>query len=149
METRIGWPLYAAVFAFGFASMAAQVLLMRELFVVFYGNELCAGIMLAAWLFWVSIGSIAARFKKYAEEVFHILLLSVPVVLPATVFFIRNIRSFLGASPGEIVGVFPMAASSFILLAPACVTFGALFALSCRLAPDRPGKIYLVESAGA
>lgn len=149
MDRNSGWPLYAAVFAFGFASMAAQVLLMRELFVVFYGNELCAGIMLAAWLFWVSIGSIAVRSKKYAEEIFHILLLSVPVVLPATVFFIRNIRGFLGASPGEIVGIFPMAASSFILLAPVCVTFGALFALSCRLAPAEPGKIYLVESAGA
>jgi len=127
--------------------MAAQVILMRELFVVFYGNELSAGIMLSAWLFWVSAGSMAARFKRYAEEVLHIFLLSVPVVLPATVFFIRNIRNFLGASPGEIIGVLPMAASSFVILAPACLTFGALFALSCRFADG--GKVYLVESAGA
>ncbi len=142
--------LYFAVFAFGFASMAAQVILMRELFVVFYGNELSAGIMLAAWLFWVSAGSIAAKsskLKKFTEELFHIMLLSVPVVLPATVFFIRNIRNLLGTSPGEIIGVLPMAVSSFIILAPACLVFGALFALSCRFADG--GKVYLVESAGA
>jgi len=130
--------------------MAAQVILMRELFVVFYGNELSAGIMLAAWLFWVSAGSIAAKsakLKKHTEEIFHILLLSVPLVLPATVFLIRNIRNFLGTSPGEIIGILPMAASSFIILAPACAAFGALFALSCRFADG--GKVYLIESAGA
>ncbi|MDH5174636.1 MAG: hypothetical protein OEW43_05190, partial [Elusimicrobiota bacterium] len=41
----------------GFTSLAAQIVLMRELMVVFYGNELSLGITLAGWLFWVAVGS--------------------------------------------------------------------------------------------
>ncbi len=46
--------------ALGFTSMVGQVLLMRELIVVFYGNELSLGIMLGSWLFWVGVGSLLA-----------------------------------------------------------------------------------------
>ena len=34
----------------GFTSVIAQIVLMRELIVVFYGNEISLGIMLAGWL---------------------------------------------------------------------------------------------------
>lgn len=152
MERR----LYFAVFSFGFASMAAQILIMRELLVVFYGNELSVGIMLAAWLFWVAAGSIAARSKRYTEEIFHLSLLSVAVLTPFTVFLIRNIRNILGDAPGQIIGAGAMALSSFVLLAPVCAVFGALFGLSCLLVsrnsnntPSKTGKVYLIESAGA
>ena len=40
--------------------MVSQILLMRELIVVFYGNELSLGIMLGSWLFWVGGGSLLA-----------------------------------------------------------------------------------------
>ncbi len=149
-------PLTFAVFTFGFTAMAVQILMMRELLVVFYGNELSAGVMLASWLFWVAAGSFAARFKKFREEIFHLLLLSVSIIAPATIYFIRELRNILGVSAGELIGPVPMALSVFILLAPACLVFGSLFAVSCRLAsPETPsapataGKIYMIESLGA
>ncbi|MDD4879244.1 MAG: hypothetical protein PHR22_02170 [Candidatus Omnitrophica bacterium] len=136
--------------------MAVQVLLMRELLVVFYGNELSAGIMLASWLFWVAAGSFAARFKKFQEGIFQFLLLSVSMIAPVTICLIRDMRNILGVSTGELIGLAPMALSSFILLAPACLVFGALFAVSCRLISQEPGstpaaagKIYMIESLGA
>ena len=148
--------LFFAVFTFGFAAMAVQILLMRELLVVFYGNELSAGVMLASWLFWVAAGSFAARSKKFQEEIFHVLLLSISIIAPVTVCLIRDIRNILGVSAGELIGPVPMALSVFILLAPVCLVFGALFAVSCRLAspetgpaPSAAGKIYMVESLGA
>ena len=148
--------LYFAVFTFGFTAMAVQILLMRELLVVFYGNELSAGVMLASWLFWVAAGSFAARFKKFQEELFHFLLLSISIIAPATIYFIREIRNILGVSAGELIGLAPMALSAFILLAPVCLVLGSLFAVSCRLASPEPGsapaaagKIYTIESLGA
>ena len=148
--------IYFLVFAFGFSAMAIQIVLMRELLVVFYGNELTYGIMLASWLFWIAAGSLAARFKRFEEEIFHILLLSISIIAPATIYLIRDTRNILGVSAGELIGLLPMALSTFILLAPACLVFGSLFAVSCRLAAREPhatagstGNIYAAESLGA
>ena len=41
-----------AVLIMGVSSVIAQVILLRELLVVFYGNELSIGIILAGWLLW-------------------------------------------------------------------------------------------------
>ncbi len=46
----------------GFSGMAAQVILLRELLVVFYGNELSIGIILAIWLLCEAAG--ASSFRK-------------------------------------------------------------------------------------
>lgn len=159
--------LYFAVVSFGFASMATQILLLRELMVVFYGNELSIGIMLSAWLFWAAAGSFAMNnISQYLENklrlqglrlsIFHLLLLSVSIITPFLIYLIRNIKNILGISTGEIIGLFPMALASFALLAPICLVFGSLFAASCRLIsaecgeiPKETGKIYLLEAAGA
>ena len=45
------------VIILGITSITAQVLLMRELSVIFYGNELSLGVMLGVWLFWTAVGS--------------------------------------------------------------------------------------------
>ncbi len=147
--------------------MVAQILLLRELLVVFYGNELSVGIMLAAWLLWVAAGSFALNnISQYLENklklpefplsIFHLLLISVSIITPFSIYLIRNIKNILGTSTGEIIGLFPMALSSFVLLAPICLVFGSLFAASCRLvsveykeASIKIGKIYLLEAAGA
>ena len=41
----------------GFTATVAQILLMRELLVVFYGNEISLGLLLASWLLWTGAGS--------------------------------------------------------------------------------------------
>ena len=38
----------------GFTAVIAQIVLMRELIVVFYGNEISLGLMLASWLLWTA-----------------------------------------------------------------------------------------------
>lgn len=167
MSSHKGQNLYLAVMSFGFASMAAQILLLRELMVVFYGNELSAGIVLASWLLWVSLGSLIpnklldyveskTKFKGITTPLFHILLVSIVFIAPFTIYLIRNSRNILCVAPGEIIGILPMTVLSFVLLAPVCMVFGSLFALSCRLAmKDSPGqyeeagRIYLWEAFGA
>ena len=50
-----------ALVAAGFAAGVAQVLLLRELLVIAYGNELSMGVLLACWLLAGALGSLVAR----------------------------------------------------------------------------------------
>ena len=47
----------ASLTLIGFSAVIGQIVLMRELIVVFNGNEISLGIMLATWLFWTAAGS--------------------------------------------------------------------------------------------
>jgi spermidine synthase len=46
----------AALTLIGFSAVIGQIVLMRELIVVFNGNEISLGIMLSTWLFWTAAG---------------------------------------------------------------------------------------------
>jgi len=53
----------AALALLGFTAVIGQIVLMRELIVVFNGNEISMGIMLATWLLWTAAGSsLGSRF---------------------------------------------------------------------------------------
>ena len=41
----------------GFVATVAQIIIIRELLVLFYGNELSAGLIFAGWLLWSGLGS--------------------------------------------------------------------------------------------
>jgi len=145
----------------GFTSMAAQIVLMRELMVVFYGNELSLGITLAGWLFWVAMGSWGiGRFfverirNKLAFFAFAELLLA--LFLPLSIFAARAIPVILKTSPGEIIGLFPMIYSSLGVLVPTCLLLGFLFILGCRIYSPKSGEgaeqigyVYVFEAIGA
>ena len=71
--------------------MAVQIVLMRELMVVFYGNELSLGITLACWLFWVAMGSWGiGRFFveriRYKLAFFAFAEILLALFLPLTIF---------------------------------------------------------------
>jgi len=44
-------------FFLGLFTAIAQVIITREYFVVFFGQELAIGFILAGWLLWLSLGS--------------------------------------------------------------------------------------------
>ncbi len=48
--------LFSMIFIGCYATIA-QVLIIREILVVFFGNELCFGIILGTWLFGVAFGA--------------------------------------------------------------------------------------------
>ena len=57
---KAGFGVRAALILIGFTAAIAQIVLLRELMVVFYGNESSIGLMLASWLFWTAAGSSLA-----------------------------------------------------------------------------------------
>ena len=152
--------LLFSAFLIGFTSMTAQVIFMRELITIFYGNELSFGIILAAWLLWVGGGSWI--FSRLARIIRHQIALFVScqfltfAVFPLAIFAVRNLRNILNTMPGEIMGFTPMLASSFFVLAPLCILLGFSFALACHILANiweksarSIGQIYILESIGA
>lgn len=141
--------------------MAGQIVLMREVLVLFNGNELSMGIVLAAWLVWTAAGSsIASRVMRNRVEV------RVPIVaveclcslsLAPTIWILRSTRAYLQVVPGELLGPAPIALVSLTSMSVFCSLSGCLFSLAARLFQQtRPasrnlavGYAYLFETGGS
>lgn len=152
-----------AVIAFilmGLGALLTQIVLLRELMVVFSGNELSTGVMLSAWLLWTAAGSaglglFSDRIKgKYS--VFALVQLTLATLLPASFLLARYLRPLLGIPVGEIASLPQMVIGIFLLLIPFCLLSGFLFALGCSLLGDILGKearsvglVYAYEALGA
>lgn len=151
---------FPAVLLAGFASTAGQILVLRELLVLFYGNELSTGLIFAGWLLWTALGStLAGRFHKKMnpDGVGLAAALSfLALLLPLTVLFIRASRLIWAIPVGEIVRPGLMLGITLSVTAPFCLASGMVFALAWTQAgagnadkDGRPIAIYLGEAAGA
>ncbi len=141
--------LVLSLLVLGFTSLAAQVMLTRELLVTFYGNEFFIGWTLFAWLFWVGVGSVLEKIiKNESGDILFIALchLATAILLPLELILVRSGRPFLAASPGQIPDLLPVMIVSFFVLAPLCAVFGLQFALVAR--SWTAGKAYLSEVLG-
>ena len=153
--------LRAVLTLIGFTSVIAQIVLMRELIVVFCGNEISLGLMLASWLFWTAIGSgvagrLAARREK-TQWLVAALQVLISVVFPVTVWAVRYARNLFHPLPGEILGPGPMILTSLAILSLFCAISGCLFAAGSRLYAEArrtstakaTGAVYLLEALGS
>jgi spermidine synthase len=134
---------------------------MRELIVVFNGNEISLGIMLASWLLWTAAGSgLAGRLALGTNDprrVVAALECLLGISLLPTIWAVRASRAFFQTVPGELVGPVPMLLTSLACLSAFCILSGGLFVVATRMykqasqASDRiaSSSAYLLESAGS
>jgi spermidine synthase len=144
----------------GFSFTVTQGLLIRELLVAFFGNELSIGLILGNWLFLEAVGSgllgkLADRWRGRASS-FATLQVLFALFLPLCLYAAYTSRRIVGAIPGEGVGLFPIFYSSFLILTPLALVDGAMFAFGCRayayLTSDKApaiGWVYVYEALGA
>ena len=145
----------------GFSAVVGQIVLMRELIVVFNGNEISLGIMLATWLFWTAVGSslnsglgLGASSPRRATAVLECLLAA---SLPVTIWALRASKSIFQTVPGELVGPVPMLLTTLVGLSVFCAVSGALFVVAARMYQTGCGvsaraavsSAYLLEAAGS
>jgi len=144
----------------GFSAIAAQMVFMRELLIVFYGNELSLGIILAVWLIFTALGSTLfpkILFTRISPRIRLGLIQSAcAVILPATLFLIKTIRPIMGLTSGEMTGSGQVILISAITLAPFCICSGFLYTSACQwhgTISGRPsyavGYVYLLEALGS
>ena len=145
----------------GFTAVIAQIVLMRELMVVFCGNEMSLGLMLASWLLWTAIGSsvlgrLAARTLQ-PRRLMAMLEVLVALTFPLAIFLARASKGAFQSVPGEILGPGPMILTSLVVLSVFCLLSGGLFAVGSRLFAHEAGtstlagtsNVYLLEALGS
>ena len=75
----------------GFTAVTAQIVLMRELLVLFSGAEISLGLMLASWLLWTAAGS--GILGRYTPAIRNALLATLDILialaLPLTILAAR------------------------------------------------------------
>jgi len=151
----------AALTLIGFSAVIGQIVLMRELIVVFNGNEISLGIMLATWLFWTAAGSsLSNRFAlgaNQARRAVAALECLLGLSLLPTIWAVRASRTFFQTVPGELVGPVPMLLASLACLSLFCLVAGALFVVATRMYEQECGvsarvatsSAYLLEATGS
>jgi spermidine synthase len=154
----------------GFSGIIAQILLLRELLITFYGNELSIGIILANWLILEATGSffIGKRIEKIKGkiEAFVGLTLLFSLFFPTAIYLVRIWKGVIGVIPGEGLGLLLILCSSFFILLPVSLPHGALFTFGCKIFSLRfsakgrvnasggkedatsVGKVYIYETIG-
>ena len=146
---------------YGIIVITVQVIIIRELLIIFGGNELSVGITLCSWLFSTAAGSyvfskITIAEKRIIPSV-SVLFILLTVIAPAMIFLIRLTKSLMHLQTGELVGIFSIGAVSFVMLFPFCFLSGALFPalsklnkyLSDKDAPQSVSRVFVFEGAGA
>ncbi len=144
----------------GFTFTVTQGLLIRELLVAFFGNELSIGLILGNWLILEALGSgllgrLAARWGDKPSS-FALLQVLFALFLPLCLYATYVSRSIVGAIPGEGIGLPPIFWSTFIILTPLALVDGAMFSFGCRAfasltGRETPsiGRVYVYEALGA
>src|ERR1017187_6916049 len=155
------WRLRPLLLLIGFTATVAQILLMRELLVVFYGNEISLGLLLASWLLWTGIGSSVfgrgAACLGDPRKVMAGLQTLLALMLPLTLLAVRSAKGLFLTVPGEMLGPWPMMLTALVVLGPLCLFLGGAFSVGSRLvgqataaAPaSATGYVYLLEAIGS
>lgn len=143
----------------GLSGIVAQVLLLRELLVSFYGNELTIGVILANWVIAEAlgvfiIGKIIDRIKNKIN-LFIFLEIIFSLILPVSIFLSRTFKGILGVPFTEAVGLYVIFGASLLIILPLSFCHGALFSAAAKLSsqfskdPARSiGKVYSWETTG-
>lgn len=153
--------LIFAILVMGFSGIVVQILLLREFLVIFSGNELVIGIILANWLILEAFGSLfvgkRVEHLKKRLEAFVGLQLLFSLCLPLAVYSTRILKELIGVIPGEGLGIITILYSSFLIFAPLGIAHGALFTFGCKLyslhhvsegKASSIGKVYVHETLG-
>lgn len=140
----------------GFISISTQIIMLRELLSVYYGNELVIGIILTNWMLLTGLGAYLGKLSekiKASGRVIHILfiiLAILPFVLTFLAYYLRNVLFVYGT----MINLFQIFYSSLLLLLPFCIISGFLFTFITHIVGVQTGnnlisKIYGWESLGS
>jgi len=142
---------------YGFLAILTQLVVFRELSVLFYGSELFLGTFLSSWLFWVGSGSLLVRrlLKKErpAAAYFFYGFLAISLLFPAMILLIRASKSAFAF--GEFIGPLATVFYTFSVMSVLCFVIGGQFSLACAVVSDKIkietalGRVYLYEAQGA
>ncbi len=152
-------PFFVLFAAIGLFSQVAQALLIRELLVIFYGNEISIGAFYGGWLFWIAIGGwcgvLLERRRPFAEPLLWIVIgtFSLPPLLGLEIGAARVVRHFIDLPAGQFIPLGHLLLATFLLTLPVGWLLGFLFPIACKGVSARDTTpvttLYVLEALGA
>ncbi len=137
-------------FLLGFTAMAAQIILIREFLLLFYGNELVIGLLIALWLALTALGVLLGKkiTLHISTDILLVVFSFIPLLLLLFMELFRNTIFLYGRMPGlyEIL-LYATAVLTFF-----CLPNGILFSMLNRqvlLFKKDFRKIYALEAVGS
>ena len=152
-------PLRWTILILGLSGIVAQTVLLRELLILFAGNEFSIGVIIGAWILAEAGGAFAAGRVVSRGWLpwrpFFVLTLLFCVSFPATVAVTRSYKLLAGLPPDQGVGIGSICTASFLLQLPTAFVHGALFVMACavlarttRNPAKASGRVYTLETLG-
>jgi len=150
----------SALIITGISGIIAEIILLRELLITFFGNELTIGVILSSWLFCEAIGAagIGRLIEKTNRQVetFVLFLILFALSFPVSVFFARTARSIFSATYGQGMGIPQITAAALLAISLTSILHGALFTFGCKVfgkinssnGEISTGKVYFFETLG-
>jgi len=158
--SSIQFPLFvSALLVIGMGGIIAQTILLRELLIVFSGNEFSLGIIIGSWVVWEALGAYLSGKTKLEplnqQTIFVVLILIFSVLFPLSIYGTRTLKVCLKIPTEVGLGIIPALYSSLILLLTTSFVHGALFTCACtvysqitRMGVVSIGKVYFYEMVG-
>ena len=149
-----------AILIIGFSGLIAQTLLLRELLVSFYGNELTVGIILANWVFLEAIGALllGRLIDRIRRRLLAFCVLNIVFLFGffLCLYLARTFKVILNVPSGLGLGINTIFWSSFLILLPVSFTHGGLFSFCVKIYASSPkyvegqavGRVYFWEMLG-
>ncbi|HOE16950.1 MAG TPA: fused MFS/spermidine synthase [Syntrophorhabdaceae bacterium] len=143
----------------GFSGIVAQTILLRELLIIFSGNELSIGVIIGSWVIWEAAGAYLGGRRKESPHnnsgLFIVSMILFSFFFTATIYGIRIAKVLAGIPPEIGAGIMPILYMSFSVLLPAGLLHGFVFTLMCTIhdqatgeGPSSVGKVYFYETLG-
>lgn len=143
----------------GIVELLSQTLLLRELLVVFKGNELTIGIVLASWMSLAALGASAAgrlaRLSSHPGRLFVFSHATSGLLLPLGVMAARTARVWAGIPVGITLSYSTALWICVVTLLPFGLLAGAQFSFACRANVRRTSaltstsqSVYILEAVG-
>jgi len=141
-----------AIINLGIISILAQVLLIRELILAFYGNELFISLVLAFWLISTGLGSLwLGQLIKSNEKIIFRLHILISIILVNAIILARLARSIL-AEPGVIPNIIWATLWSLLVVIPTGLLLGMIFVVLAKVVKQISDQAvthaYILESLG-
>ncbi|OPY68723.1 MAG: Spermidine synthase [Syntrophorhabdus sp. PtaU1.Bin050] len=147
--------LIFTLFVTGIGGIVAQTILFREMLVIFSGNELSIGVLVAFWIGWAAAGAYTGEKIGGRTGTLAWSLILFSLFFPASVYLIRIIKVLIGIPPGMGTSIIEVISLSFLVFLPVGFTHGFLFATACSVynkltAHRRPsiGKVHCCAMVG-
>ncbi len=133
----IGLPIVFLIFATGFISLVSQILILRELLILFGGIEVFLPVFFFLWLIGVSIGSfllLKPTFKIFrSDRVLSILFVLLGLIIPLEILVSRLMLHFLKLQSPGMPDAYTMLSVCALAILPVSVLLGMMFVILSNL----------------